>query len=269
MGKYEEAEFHYKESLRINPEGASAYANLGILYFTTGDLECAVQWLRKASRLFEREGKRIDSIRMNGLADWALARKYWENFSSSKKETYRNLEESRKYYLEAAAKFEDMGVPELYPFFEFLSKAIFIGKDFLLSLDSENLKELQIRVTDVYTQDEALKNLEEALNINREIGYRQGEARDLGNIGLICWDKGDLDEALKNFKVALNINREIGYKQGEARDLGNIGLIYRDKGDSDEALKNLKAALNILDTHGLTHGRNIICRAIDSIMKNK
>jgi tetratricopeptide (TPR) repeat protein len=150
MGKYEEAEFHYKESLRLNPEFARANANLGILYFTTGDLECAVQWLRKASRLFEKEGERIDSIRMNGLADWALARKYWENFSSSKKETYRNLEESRKYYLEAAAKCKDMGKPELYPFFEFLSNAIFIGKDFLLSLDSENLKELQIRVTEVY-----------------------------------------------------------------------------------------------------------------------
>ncbi|MBU7048523.1 MAG: tetratricopeptide repeat protein [Theionarchaea archaeon] len=152
MGKYEEAAFHYKESLRINPEYASANANLGILYFTTGALERAVQWLRKASHLFKKEGKRIDSIRMNGLADWALARKFWENFSSSKKETYGNLEESRKYYLEAAAKLEDMGVPELYPFFEFISNAIFIGKDFLLSLDSENLKELQIRVAEVYTK---------------------------------------------------------------------------------------------------------------------
>jgi tetratricopeptide (TPR) repeat protein len=151
LKKYEEAEFHYRESLRINPEYAEANANLGILYFTTGDLESAVQLLKKASHLLKKEGKRIDSTRMKGLANWALARKFWESFSSSREETYVNLEESKKYYLEAAAEFENMGAPELSPFFEFISNAIFIGKDFLLSLDSETLKELKIRVNTVYT----------------------------------------------------------------------------------------------------------------------
>jgi tetratricopeptide (TPR) repeat protein len=152
MKRYEEAEFHYKESLRVNPEYAEAKANLGIFYFTTGDLESAVRLLKKASHLLRKDGKRTDSKKAEGLANWALARKSWENFSSLREETYANLEKSRKYYLEAAAEFKDMGEPEWYPFFEFLSKAIFIGKDFLLSLDSENLKELQMRVTDVYTK---------------------------------------------------------------------------------------------------------------------
>ena len=150
MKKYEEAEFHYKESLRINPKYTEAKTNLGIFYFTTGDLEFAVRLLKKASRLLKKDGRRIDSKKAEGLANWALARKSWENFSSLREETYANLEKSRKYYLEAAAEFEDMGKPELYPFFEFLSNAIFIGKDFLLSLDSENLKELKIRVNKVY-----------------------------------------------------------------------------------------------------------------------
>jgi tetratricopeptide (TPR) repeat protein len=59
----------------------------------------------------------------------------------------------------------------------------------------------------------------------------------LGNIGLIYSDKGDLDQALKYHKDALEIDRQIGYKQGEANQLGNIGLIFRDKGDLDQALK--------------------------------
>ncbi|MBU7046650.1 MAG: tetratricopeptide repeat protein [Theionarchaea archaeon] len=71
--------------------------------------------------------------------------------------------------------------------------------------------------------------------MHREIGYRQGEASILGNIGIIYKNKGDLDEALKNHKAALNIHREIGYRLGEANQLGNIGIIYMDKGDLDEA----------------------------------
>ncbi|MBU7046651.1 MAG: hypothetical protein HXS54_09465 [Theionarchaea archaeon] len=62
---------------------------------------------------------------------------------------------------------------------------------------------------------------------------------------------------------------EIGYRLGEANQLGNIGIIYMDKGDLDEALKNLKAALNILDSHGLVYGRDIVCKAIDLIIKDK
>ena len=47
----------------------------------------------------------------------------------------------------------------------------------------------------------------------------EGKSAALGNIGLIYRDKGDLDEALKYLKDALRIDREIGYKQGEASDL--------------------------------------------------
>jgi len=46
----------------------------------------------------------------------------------------------------------------------------------------------------------------------------KGKASALGNIGLIYSDKGDLDNALKCHQDALKIDREIGYKQGEASD---------------------------------------------------
>lgn len=46
-------------------------------------------------------------------------------------------------------------------------------------------------------------------------------------------DKGELDKALEYLEGALKIHREIGHKQGEALDLGNIGNIYTDKGELD------------------------------------
>jgi tetratricopeptide (TPR) repeat protein len=102
--------------------------------------------------------------------------------------------------------------------------------------------------------DEALKYQQQALEIDREIGFRQGEASALGNIGLIYRAKGEADEALKYHKQALEIHREIGFRQGEASDLGNIGLIYRAKGEADEALKYHKQALEIHREIGYRQG---------------
>jgi tetratricopeptide (TPR) repeat protein len=72
---------------------------------------------------------------------------------------------------------------------------------------------------------------------------------------------------LKYLKDALEIHREIGYKQGEASGLGNIGLIYSDKGDLDNALKYLKDAKNILHKYNLIYGRDVIQNTIDLITK--
>jgi tetratricopeptide (TPR) repeat protein len=77
-----------------------------------------------------------------------------------------------------------------------------------------------------------------------------------------------LDNALKYHQDALKIHREIGYMQGEANQLGNIGLIYADKGDLDNALKYLKDALKILEKYKLTYGHNIIQNTIDLIRKD-
>lgn len=91
--------------------------------------------------------------------------------------------------------------------------------------------------------DDALKYHEEALEIHREIGYKEPEASDLGNIGVIYSDKGKLDDALKYHEEALEIHREVGNKQGEANQLANIGHIFRDKGKLDDSLSYYENAL--------------------------
>jgi tetratricopeptide (TPR) repeat protein len=92
-----------------------------------------------------------------------------------------------------------------------------------------------------------------------------GVSAALGSIGMVYMDKGDLDNALQYLQDGLKIDKEIGYRQGEATSLGNIGRVYGEKGDSANALRYLEAALKILDTARLTYGRDTILRAIDSI----
>ena len=53
----------------------------------------------------------------------------------------------------------------------------------------------------------------EALKIDREIGNKEGEARQLGNIGIIYVGKSDKEKPLNYFKQALEIFKQIGAKK--------------------------------------------------------
>ncbi len=97
---------------------------------------------------------------------------------------------------------------------------------------------------------------------------KHNRAAALGNIGIIYSDKGDLDQALRYLQQALEIDREIGYQQGVASDLGNIGLIYSDKGDLDHALRYLRQALEIFTEIGSTAEATTAQRNIQNIQKS-
>ncbi|MBU7027490.1 MAG: tetratricopeptide repeat protein [Theionarchaea archaeon] len=150
MKRYEEAEYHYKEALRINPEYAEASSNLGVLYLVSNNLDSASYWFEKARTLFRKQDRNVDSKKMEALADWITARKFWESFTFSKKDTHFNLEKSQKYYLEAAAKLREINLVQEASFLEFLSDAIIISKEYLYSLDSENLIEMRSRMNRIH-----------------------------------------------------------------------------------------------------------------------
>ncbi|HSF71784.1 MAG TPA: tetratricopeptide repeat protein, partial [Methylotenera sp.] len=85
----------------------------------------------------------------------------------------------------------------------------------------------------------------QALVINREIGSRQGEAVNLGNLGIIYNDVGQIDRAIECYKQALVINREIGSRHGEAKNLGNLAEVYIFLGQIDQAIEYSEQALVI------------------------
>jgi len=79
-------------------------------------------------------------------------------------------------------------------------------------------------------QDEALGHYKEALKVADKANNSGAKGVALNNIGLIYGAKGEPDEARKCFQQAWEIFREMGYKQGEANQLGNIRQTYSAKG---------------------------------------
>ncbi|GAI96510.1 unnamed protein product, partial [marine sediment metagenome] len=65
------------------------------------------------------------------------------------------------------------------------------------------------------------------LKIDREIGRREGEANQLGNIGNVYRESGELDKALDYYQQALEIFEEIGAAVGIRIAKGNISNLKK------------------------------------------
>ncbi len=66
-------------------------------------------------------------------------------------------------------------------------------------------------------------------------------------MGLAYRDLGQVEKAIEYYQQALSIDQEIGYRQGEGADLGSLGLAYRDLGQVEKARKYLEEALMIFE----------------------
>jgi tetratricopeptide (TPR) repeat protein len=102
--------------------------------------------------------------------------------------------------------------------------------------------------------DEALEYYQQALEINKKLGYEQGIAHNLSNVGTVYNDLGKHDEALKFQEEALEISRKIEDEPGIANSLNNIGVVYNDSGKAEKALKFYQEALEINKKMGHEEG---------------
>ena len=69
------------------------------------------------------------------------------------------------------------------------------------------------------------------LEISKKIGYEQGVAAQLSNIGIIYKDLGKYEEALEKHNEALEVFERVGYIQGEISTFVNLSGVYEALGD--------------------------------------
>ena len=97
----------------------------------------------------------------------------------------------------------------------------------------------------------ALKTYQEALELRRKIGDKQGVGNVLNDLGSHFAARGQNDEALVQFKAALQIQREVRNPVYEAAALNNIGTIYLWRGSYDDAQTYLQQAVAIRERMNL------------------
>ena len=91
----------------------------------------------------------------------------------------------------------------------------------------------------------ATQLIQESIYITRLIGDRQGECMSLFNLSNIDLINDDYDSCLNNATSSLLIAKSINIKQSEGNAFYNIGSAYYFMGDSNAAIQNLKKAIEI------------------------
>jgi serine/threonine protein kinase/tetratricopeptide (TPR) repeat protein len=93
--------------------------------------------------------------------------------------------------------------------------------------------------------DNALRSVQDSLEIKRKLGMKRGIADSLEMIGSTELALGKPDLALKNYNDALAVRKEIGDKSGTGDVLNDLGQFYSDRGQYEQALKLFKEALQV------------------------
>jgi eukaryotic-like serine/threonine-protein kinase len=119
--------------------------------------------------------------------------------------------------------------------------------------DAERAQVLQAMGVGYYSiprYEEALKSLQESLEIKQRLNMKKGIAESLDMMATVQDVTGKSDLALKNYNHALTIMRDLGDKQGTGDVLTDLGAFQMEHGKYDDALKLFKESLQIqMDTH--------------------
>jgi tetratricopeptide (TPR) repeat protein len=110
--------------------------------------------------------------------------------------------------------------------------------------------------------EEAYGCFESACALAREIGDRQCEAANTGNLGLSAMSFGRLGDALKHMRRDHELAREIRDVRGEAISLGNVGWALWFVGATDEAMEWTRRQLELAREIG---GQYAECYALSEL----
>jgi CHAT domain-containing protein/Tol biopolymer transport system component len=98
---------------------------------------------------------------------------------------------------------------------------------------------------DQHKFEQALKTLNQALAIDKQIGSRWAIAYDLRNIGLTHIHSGDPQKALPLLKQALSLSVDIGNTVNQAKVLVALANCHFQSGDNEQARDHFKHALSL------------------------
>ena len=108
-----------------------------------------------------------------------------------------------------------------------------------------NLSELALDQITIGKSDAAMASYTQSLQILRDMGMKKDYGDILINRGNFYYARGDLDKALQDYKDALQIERDADDIDSQALCLSNIGSVYFLKYDTDNALIYYQQSLQL------------------------
>jgi DNA-binding SARP family transcriptional activator len=114
----------------------------------------------------------------------------------------------------------------------------------------------------------AVEQYTQALTLYEQLGWQEGQATALGNLGIVYRRMGRLHEAVAHHAQTLAIGRQIGWLAGQGTSLGELGETYHALGRLDQALHHLTQALSLFQQTGDECGRSEALRALAAVHRD-
>jgi tetratricopeptide (TPR) repeat protein/predicted Ser/Thr protein kinase len=275
QGNNLEAQKRLQTATNEDPQFAVAYSRLGEAYSALGYDNEAEQASRRAVELSQNlplaERYFIEASLARITKDNAKAITAYENLEKSFPDNLDvlfalgslyedggNLDKARQYYdrvLKSDGKNLDallaMGRVEIksgnpQQGLDPLDRARHIAID----LDNQEQQALILQATGIAYKlmnkpVEALRNYQDSMAINQQLGQKRGVAASLAEIAQVQILLGKPDAALAAYNDALKIRREIGAKKEAGDTLIDMGDFYVERGQPDQAMQAFKESLQI------------------------
>ena len=94
----------------------------------------------------------------------------------------------------------------------------------------------------------------ESLALAEAADDRRGAANVHGTLAMVCWLRCDFDKAVAEATAAQEIYRALGDVEGVASSLANLGIVARYKGDTERSLALLTESLSLAEGIGFREG---------------
>ncbi len=144
------------------------------------------------------------------------------------------------------------------------------------TLQGEERYRAYLRLAQSYAQvdlDQCVVYLEKSIDLAKDLGRRDLEARSLNGMGISRYISGDLEGALEYYQKSLNINAASNDSSGLALNYSNLSNIYLELGDYNQAIDFYYKGLNLARKQGdsLTMGDiyNNLANLYNSLNENK
>ncbi|MEN6336420.1 MAG: tetratricopeptide repeat protein [Phycisphaerales bacterium] len=222
QGRLADAEHDFvqiMESAKDDTYLAIAFDNLGIVYWTRGDLDRAEQMFRKALEIDEK---------LSRLRGMAAEYGNLGNIYSAR----GDLDRAEQMHRRAMEIDEKLG--------------------HLVGM-ANNYSNLGTVYSSRGDPTEAEHLHRKALEINEKLGRLEGTATNYSNLGNTYYVRGDLNRAEQMYRRSLEIHEKLGRLEGTATNYSNLGVVYWSRGDFSGARESWEKALELYRKIGMPH----------------
>jgi tetratricopeptide (TPR) repeat protein/predicted Ser/Thr protein kinase len=143
-----------------------------------------------------------------------------------------------------------------------------------IQVDNQEQKALILQATGIAYRymnkfDEALRNYQDSIDINRKLGKKRGVAASLAEMAQLQALKGKPDASLASDAEALKLFQEIGSKKEAGDTMIDMGGVYLDRGQTDKALQMFKDSLQIQRDAGDETNQAVCLNNIGNVYMDK